>query len=47
MKPKKDGMTVFHVSASRNDIHTLDFALKVVKDNSAVNMINEEVIICN
>ena len=34
LKPKADGMTILHVAASVNDIHTLDFALKNVETNS-------------
>ena len=34
LKPKADGITILHVAASVNDIHTLDFALKNVETNS-------------
>lgn len=30
LKPKADGMTVLHVAASQNDIHMLDYAVKVI-----------------
>lgn len=31
LKPKADGMTVLHVAASQNDIHMLDYAIKVIE----------------
>ena len=32
MKPKKDGMTVLHIAASHNDIHTIDYAMKTIEN---------------
>ena len=31
LKPKGDGMNVLHVAASHNDIHMLDYAIKVIE----------------
>jgi ankyrin repeat protein len=42
LKPKKDGMTILHISASSNDIHTLEYALQM-KDTASVDIQNEEV----
>lgn len=28
LQPKKDGLTILHITASQNDIHTLDYAIK-------------------
>jgi len=29
LKPKSDGMTIMHIAASQNDIHMLDYAIKM------------------
>ena len=45
LKPKKDGVTVLHLSASVNDIHTLDFAIRA-KDTNSIDIPSKEVIPC-
>lgn len=42
VKPKRDGMTIFHVAASHNDIHTLDYCISS-KVSRTVDLKNEEV----
>jgi len=37
LKPKKDGITILHIAASQNDIHMLDYALKV-KETKSVDL---------
>lgn len=32
LKPKADGMTILHVAASQNDIHMLDYAIKLIQN---------------
>ena len=31
LKPKGDGMNILHVAASHNDIHMLNYAIKVIE----------------
>ena len=42
LKPKKDGLTLLHISASQNDIHVLDYTISVKKTRS-IDIPNEEV----
>jgi hypothetical protein len=42
LKPKKDDLTILHIAASLNDIHTLDFAIKA-KETKSIDLPNEEV----
>ena len=41
MKPKKDGITVLHIAAGNNDIHLLDYAIKI-KSTKSIDLPNEE-----
>ena len=43
LKPKKDGMNILHASASFNDIHILDFAIRN-KETKSIDIPNQEVI---
>lgn len=42
LKPKKDGVTILHLSAGLNDIHTLDYALKT-KQTKSIDLPSDEV----
>lgn len=41
MKPKNDGITVFHMAASQNDIHTLDYCIGLNK-HLTIDVKNED-----
>lgn len=43
LKPKKDGITILHSAASFNDIHILDYAIRV-KDTKTIDLQNNDVL---
>lgn len=43
LKPKKDGMTLLHLSATHNDIHILDYCLKK-KETTSIDLETNDVI---
>jgi hypothetical protein len=42
LKPKKDGLTVMHLSAYIGDVRMLDFAIKV-KETKSIDLKNSDV----
>lgn len=42
MKAKGDGITVFHMAASNNDIHMLDYALGLKRHGNDLELKNED-----
>jgi hypothetical protein len=42
LKPKADGVTILHIAASNNDIHTLDYAIKT-KETNSIDLPTEDV----
>ena len=42
LKPKKDGINVLHLTAGQNDLHILDYAIKV-KQTKSIDITNKEV----
>lgn len=46
LKPKKDGFTILHIAATKNDIHTLDYAIRT-KETTSIDLCTEDVLVDN